>query len=378
MVGLEQSKLFNSLAESELSLLRHAQQLREFKAGEIIFKEGDRGDGLYIVGEGQVQISALLSGTERGVLAKLGPGEFFGEMAVLDDEPRSATASAEGDVKLYFIPREKVLEMLENSPRLSVKLVREISSRMRDFNRQYVREVLQAERLALVGRFARSIVHDFKNPLNIISLAAEMSRMERLPPAARSASADRILKQVQRLTRMINELLDYTRGAQSGVLADVNFRQFIQQLVEEASPELCQKKKVVLYVENDPPDVEICVDPQRLSHVFYNLFHNAVDAIVGQGMITLRFKRAGSEIVTELEDSGKGIAPEVRPRLFEAFATFGKQQGTGLGLSICKRIIEDHQGWIRARNEPGHGAIFEFGLPLKHAAGQSKNPPEKE
>src|SRR5204862_5334990 len=117
-----------------------------------------------------------------------------------------------------------------------------------------------------------------------------------------------------------------------------------------------------LYVENDPPDVEICVDPQRLSHVFYNLFHNAVDAIVGQGMITLRFKRSDSEIVTELEDSGKGIAPEVRPRLFEAFATFGKQQGTGLGLSICKRIIEDHQGWIRARNEPGHGAIFEFGL----------------
>jgi len=78
----------------------------------------------------------------------------------------------------------------------------------------------------------------------------------------------------------------------------------------------------------------------------------------------LRFEARPSEVITEIEDTGPGIAPEVEGRLFEPFATHGKIHGTGLGLSICKRIIEDHHGWIKARNEPGRGAVFSFGLPL--------------
>jgi len=63
-------------------------------------------------------------------------------------------------------------------------------------------------------------------------------------------------------------------------------------------------------------------------------------------------------------DTGPGIAPEIAERLFEAFASFGKAHGTGLGLSICKRIVEDHNGWIAARNGDGGGAVFSFGLPM--------------
>ena len=72
-------------------------------------------------------------------------------------------------------------------------------------------------------------------------------------------------------------------------------------------------------------------------------------------------------LITEIEDSGKGISPEIEPQLFDAFSTFGKKQGTGLGLSICKRIITDHDGEIEARNSPDGGAIFSFSLPLPTA-----------
>ena len=82
------------------------------------------------------------------------------------------------------------------------------------------------------------------------------------------------------------------------------------------------------------------------------------------GKISVRVLPNEKEVVTEIEDAGPGIAPEIADRLFEAFATHGKAHGTGLGLSICKRIIEDHDGWIAARNEPGRGAVFSFGLPL--------------
>jgi signal transduction histidine kinase len=85
------------------------------------------------------------------------------------------------------------------------------------------------------------------------------------------------------------------------------------------------------------------------------------------GDIRLRFDGTKSEIITTIRDAGPGIAPEVMDRLFEPFATFGKDHGTGLGLCICKKIIEDHHGWITARNEPD-GAVFSFALPFYQTA----------
>jgi len=114
----------------------------------------------------------------------------------------------------------------------------------------------------------------------------------------------------------------------------------------------------------------LLLDPTRLPHVFYNIINNACDAMTEGGKVKIRFKQNEKEVVTEIEDTGKGIAPEIAPRLFEAFATYGKSQGTGLGLSICKKIVEDHYGKISARSEPGRGAIFSFSLPIRREEGQ--------
>jgi len=362
--ALQTSKLFGGSSAVELEALRKAAQIRQFAGGERIFAEGQAGDGIYIIESGRVQISALIDQEQRRILSRLGPGEFFGEMAVLDNEPRSASATAEEPTVTRFIPRADLLGILENSPRLAVNLVREFSLRLRDFNRQYIREVLEAERLALVGRFARSIVHDFKNPLNVIGLAAELVTREKTTSAERELAKVRICKQVDRLSNMINELLDFTRGSQNpAVLALANYAIFVRQFVEEIQPELAERG-VSIACENTPPDKWLLLDPARLTRVLFNLINNAVDAMPDGGRIWLRFQISSGEVITEIEDTGKGIAPEIAPRMFEPFATYGKAQGTGLGLSICRRIIEDHRGHIFARNEPGRGAIFAFTLPL--------------
>lgn len=363
MVALEISKLFHALSAAELEPLRQSAQSQSFNANDVIFKEGDPGSGLFVVQSGAVQISAMVGPGERRVLSRLGPGDFFGEMAVLDNEPRSATASAENETTLCFIPRQNLLAALEASPKMAVSLVREFSLRMRDFNRQYIQEVLQAERLTLVGRFARSIVHDFKNPLNVIGIAAEMGCADNASPTARSASKGRIRKQVDRLGNMINELLEFTRGSQSShVLAQTDYAPYVHQLVEELRPEAAVRN-VTIEFASDPPLLSLLIDPSRMTHVFYNLIHNAVDAMPEGGKIFLRFSEDSKMVVTEVEDTGQGIPPEIAARLFEAFATFGKAQGTGLGLSICKRIIVDHRGEITVRSEPGRGATFKFTLP---------------
>ncbi|HEX9046377.1 MAG TPA: HAMP domain-containing sensor histidine kinase, partial [Verrucomicrobiae bacterium] len=116
-------------------------------------------------------------------------------------------------------------------------------------------------------------------------------------------------------------------------------------------------------MEGAPPAVLVNFDPRRLSRVFFNLIHNATDAMPNGGLIFLRFHANDREIVTEIEDTGMGISPEIADQLFQPFATHGKTKGTGLGLSICKKIVEDYGGAIAARSG-SQGAIFSFSLPL--------------
>lgn len=368
MVTLETSKLFGGMKPADVQELVASTEIRNYSHGDTIFKEGDQGDGMYMVRAGNVRISAVVNQNERKTLATLEPGEYFGEMAVIDHEPRSASATAEGDVSVYYMPSAAVLRILEKSPILSVRFIQEFSHRMREFNRHYVQEVLQSERLTLVGRFARSIVHDFKNPLNVIGLAAELAGMERSTPQMRQNASQRIRKQVDRLSNMINELLEFTRGSQNSIVpAQTNYRKFIEQILDELRPEVAEKK-VEIVCDNEAPDLELLLDPHRLTHVFFNLIHNACDAMPEGGKVFLRFHLTPTELITEIEDTGKGFAPEIVNRLFEAFATHGKATGTGLGLSICKKIITDHRGHIEAVSNPDRGAMFSFGLPLAAAA----------
>ncbi len=365
MVDLGISKLFECLSDAHLASLSDGVVTQSFSAGDTIFQEGDSGDGVYVVAEGTVLITALLNEETRCDLSRLRKGDFFGEMAVIDSGPRSATASVTEETVVYFVPREGILKLLEISPAFSLTLIREVTKRIREFNRKYVDEVLQAERLTLVGRFARSIVHDFKNPLHIIRLATEMLPLQDGGLKTREASTKRIFKQVDRLSNMINELLEFTRGSQSTVImSPFNYAHFIHQFIAEFDEEV-RDKGSQLVMEGEAPDLSLFFEPQRLAHVFTNLINNALDEMPKGGKVILRFEQKEHHLITEIEDEGNGIPDEIAPQLFEAFATYGKKQGTGLGLSICKRIITDHRGEISARNREGGGAIFSIQLPLK-------------
>jgi signal transduction histidine kinase len=122
---------------------------------------------------------------------------------------------------------------------------------------------------------------------------------------------------------------------------------------------------VAIELITPPPEISIPLDRQRLVHVFSNLLRNAIDVMPRGGRIMLNFVLSEREVITEVEDTGPGISPEVAAHLFEPFFTHGKSHGTGLGLSICKRIVEDHKGTISASSRPGGGAVFSFSLPRK-------------
>lgn len=370
MVSLESNKVFRGLTPAELDRLRAAAEVRTYAAGDAIFRQGDKGDGVYFLREGVVALSILVANGDSKVLTRLPEGEMFGEMAIIDSESRSATAIADKPTIVDFISHAEMSKVLETTPHVYALLAREISRRQRAFNDQYIREVFESERLALVGRFASSIVHDLKNPLNIIGISADMACMPSATADSRHLANVRIRKQVERISNMVNELLEFTQGAHTNfVLAQVSYKNFVEQLIEEIQQEVSIKSVRIEYI-NPAPAVPVRINPQRLSRVFHNLIGNAADAMAvnGGGTIRVRFAQNDSEVTTELEDSGKGIAPQMLDKLFQAFATYGKANGTGLGLSICKKIVQDHRGKIYARNVPGGGALFGFTLPVPKQA----------
>ena len=254
MVPLESCKLFCDLLPHDLENVKSVARERSFAANQVIFKAGDPGDGIYVVKDGAVSIMAVVAHGESRPISKVLPGDLFGEMAVLDNTPRSAGAVAEEASTVYFIERGPLLELWERSPQLAAAVVREISKKMRDFNSKFVREVFESERLSLVGRFASSIVHDLKNPLNIIGISADMACMPSATPESRQVSKVRIRKQVERISNMVNELLEFAQGSHTSViLARVDYSAFVTQLIEEIQPEVSLKSVTVEYVNQPPP-----------------------------------------------------------------------------------------------------------------------------
>jgi signal transduction histidine kinase len=347
-----QPSRFSQMLRAELAAAHPAAPPREVKCGETIFQEGDPGDGLYVILEGSVQISAIVGQSERRVLTQFGPGDFFGEMAVIDFEPRSASAVADKDTRLLFVSRDEMLRLMERQPALALALLREFTHRMREFNRQYVQEIIHADRIAMLGRFARSIVHDLKNPLGVIGLAADLSAAERATPAMRKEARERIHTQVDRMSHMLQELLRLTEGGKLSALEPTSLREYFAGVLDEVRDEM-EARRVTLEAAA-APDVRLPLNRARLVHVFFNLFNNAADFLKNGGKIMIRFEETSRDVLVEVEDTGPGIPPEVARKLFTPFFTHGKPNGTGLGLTICKNIVEDHAGKSgRARSRTG-------------------------
>jgi signal transduction histidine kinase len=361
VVTLESIPLFRHLNPDEIQTLRTIAQEHRFTAGQEIFGEGTPGDGVYFVKAGLVEIR---SGTgERRVFSRLGPGEIFGEMAVIDQQPRSATAAAAQATEVFYLPRPEMLDFITHSPGLAFALLQQITQRLREFNQHHLREIVEAERLAVVGNFARSIIHDLKNPLCIIGLSVDVFSNASLTPESRALAQSRISRQVMRINNLVEDILAFTEGRRIASLKPGDLRAFVLELVNELRADV-SAKAIELILENEPPAGLIPFDAHRLSRVFHNLVQNAADFLGDGGRIYLRFKPDHGALLVEIEDTGPGVSPAIVGKLFQPFATHGKQQGTGLGLSICKKIIEDHGGKISVRSEAGRGAVFAFTLPL--------------
>src|SRR3954466_1476789 len=212
---LAQNRLFEGIESDLLDKISPEVHVVELGEGEIIFREGDPGDLLYLVGEGSVKISKSGRGGQQETLGFIRSGNFFGEMALLDGEPRSAMATAAEPTVLGAVNETTFQHILELAPsRLHMNFLRCVTERLRHVNSHFISEVMRTERLSLVGSMANSILHDLKNPICIVRCSADLIADQTKDPRIKQLTA-MIDKAVDGMMSMTQELLDYARGSSS-------------------------------------------------------------------------------------------------------------------------------------------------------------------
>ncbi|HEY5728732.1 MAG TPA: GAF domain-containing protein [Anaerolineales bacterium] len=225
-------------------------------------------------------------------------------------------------------------------------------------------QLVQSERLALVGRLLASVSHELNNPLQAIQNALFLLKdEERLSPQGKQ-DLDVILSEAERMASLIERLRSAYRPGRVRDFRPVELNDLIEDVHTLIATHMRQKQiSLEFHPSSDLPPVSGMSD--QIRQVVLNLFLNAIEVMKpgGRLIVWTRNLPQQNEVLLSVKDTGPGIAPELLPQIFDAFIT-DKQTGTGLGLTISRDIIEQHFGRIEAENAPGDGAIFNIWLPI--------------
>ena len=300
----------------------------------------------------------------------------------------SARVMVSSIVKGEALTFEGVMELLDETSR-AIEYSHRLEEKSQELEKATAELRAANERLQELDRlkddFVSTVSHELRTPLTSIRAFGEILQEEPdLDPAQRREFLDVIVRESERLTRLINQVLDLSKiegGWGDWELRDLELQEIVDNAVT-ATSQLFSDRGVRLEVT--PPDgpCNVKADADRLIQLFINLLSNAVKFTDPQrGPVRLAVDRTGSWLRVRITDAGPGIPPAEQRRIFEKFHQVsdqqaGKPKGSGLGLAICKRITDLHWGRISVESTPGEGASFVVLLP--EAGGEHCNLPAEQ
>lgn len=401
--------LLLGLMEEDLDTLAQAAIVRHFSPGATICPEGELGEEMYFVVAGHAEIVKRMDEESERHLHEVGPGEYFGEIAILQEGPRVATVRATEPTTLLEIGQDPFLTVLGRSPALGVRILIRMTTRLRDAdqtaiaelrqvnleltraNEELTRALRQLERLDRTKTdFIRVSAHELRTPVAALMGYAQM--MQSNPIAQENAELGVLVKGVlastERLHRVFNSILDLSRLITDGVevsRSPVSFGVILRGVQSDFAQGLEGRNLDLLVVGVEDLPVYLG-DPDLLYKVFYHLVNNAIKYTPDGGRITVTGRvteaaEIGQCVEIAVEDTGIGIAPKDRDLIFEKFYRTGevalhssgttsfKGGGPGLGLAIARGIVVAHRGRIWAESpgcdeETCPGSRFVVQLPL--------------
>ncbi len=374
---------FKGLSNEEIEIIK--QVCKEVKYGprDIIFEEGSKADRFYIVINGTVEVWKDYHTPEKDLLAAHNEGHLFGEMALIDDLPRSATVVSREYTSLFYINRKAFQQIIKQNSGIALSIMKSVSSMVRKSNETFVEglrernkelekanvalqeaqeELLRQERLSNLGKFSSLIFHDIRNPISVMRGLAEMIILHSDNGKRIERHAQKIIMEIDHLNQLTSELLDYSRGEIRLNMSLVDLNDFFSRVVESIQEKFQARN---ISIETDIAySGPIIMDNQRFFRVFRNLADNARKAMPHGGSFSIKVLKVDQCLKIDVTDTGVGIHPEIQQKIFEPFFSFSEEGGTGLGMSIVKSIVEAHNGTLTVSSEQFGGTTFTIMLPL--------------
>ena len=295
----------------------------------------------------------------EATIDRIAQGDYHGE------EPRS-----EEHRSPEFIALESKLNLLgqkytgarEDNTLLKQSLDEKIASMASQFD--------VATRLAAISRISGGVAHEIKNPLNAISLRLDLLRAHAEPQQdGLIPEIDILSNEVRRLDRVVKTFLDFSRPLEVR-FADVDLGALAGEVATLMTPQ-ARASGVEMHFEAPAAPAMMRGDADLLKQAILNLVTNALEAMKSDGKggsLRLKGERAGDTVAVEIADSGPGIPPEVRDKVFQLYFTT-KERGSGIGLAMTYRAVQLHNGTVDFTSELGRGTTFrlQFPAPVNHA-----------
>lgn len=374
---------FKGLDENALAKIASVCHQQTFAKGEIIFREGDVADKFYIVLRGAIEVWKDYDTPEPDMLAIHTSGHLFGEMALIDELPRSATVIAREQTEVLYISRTDFHKIIMADSAIALSIMKSVSAMVRKSNESFVEglreknrnlekanrelketqaELLRAERLSALGKFSSLILHDIRNPLSIIRGYAELIRVTPQHVERVKNTATKIMAEADRINRLANELLDYSRGEIRLNISIVTPQDLINDLLPLIEDRF--KTRQIVFETELGYQGPLLLDRERFGRALFNLADNARKAMPEGGVFKIRVFSEDKTVFWEISDTGIGMTEEIQQHIFEPFTSFSEGGGTGLGMCIVKSIIEAHDGNLKLFSKPHAGTRFVIALPL--------------
>ncbi len=228
-------------------------------------------------------------------------------------------------------------------------------------------ELLEAERLATIGRMASSISHDLRHSLAAIVANAEFLCESRLTSDQREELYQEVRTAVNSMTDLIDSLLEFSRTRESLRPSYGSVKETVDRVVQSirTHPDFHRVQISVSQVGNSIG----WFDPRKLERALYNLLLNACESVTPDaGRVEVQLREIPNAVEVRVMDNGHGIPEAIRNRLFEPFVSYGKENGTGLGLTVVHKIVQDHGGEVVVERTSDSGTVFRIVLPLTSSA----------
>lgn len=380
---LVQWRIFSKIPLDELEKIHPKIELRRYSPEETIIQEQSVGECIFVLVAGKTRIEKAISDASSEVLGFYDEvGGMFGEMALLEDKPRSAGMIAESQCDVIAVLKDDFLELVQTLPKFTLAVAMNMSSFLRQTDERLIaklkkendelkhmnhllqetqEELIGKERLSLIGRMASTILHDMKNPMSTIGGYAQLIKMKKHSAEQLAKYADIISKQVIQFTSMTQDLLSFAQGGEQMRLKTVEMSSYMDECCD--SLQLKFDEAEISFIRDLHFNGEVRLDTGRFFRVLENIANNALDILDGEGVFTIKTLEVETGVRIVVEDNGIGMSDEVKENAFKEFYTFGKRKGTGLGLAIVKRIVDEHDGIISIESQEGEGTAFIIDLP---------------